>query len=602
MALPTPDQLAGMAIAREAPAAGRPHQAQRIVEAVNRKADEGRWREGGAMMRMGPDTGQKIAARNEEIGITYDATGKKVRTGTELARYNDAKKYAARNEKFLRVGYDGMIPTEQDQLREDVLAEAASIPVIQDQLATMNINQQKDFAERILKEGRLSKEGKQIFERLLDPENKLIGDGQIFQKQDEVREAELKKNNKNQEVDELQRQVVAVEQQLNRFARDAAGAPTGADAVEIDRLRVLRPTHQAELVGLRRNLQIKERAIQSLTEHYNSSRAVGWTGRPTAEILHDLDTTRTDIDNINNDINTRESDIQKLQALEQEEQRLRQQRGENVRDLRGRELERDTFDLELRRKQIDADDMIRVRTSRETDLVNGYKNLIREAAAAAFQADLETSSQKANEELEVLKQQTADQNEKAVYGAVQTRWLGPLQHRGILRRVDFHPINRERVNADMRILMDQTQGPDQLMRNILGATRNPATNAIYTTAEINDLMNNKDFVDKMQPEVIKQLLGRRALTGGFVQEDLHVIFNSQWGAGLAEKALEKNTEFRNLVEGALGVGALRRPGFLPRFGEEMRKHPSWWLLLLGAPIMFAAGAMRTVAGQESIST
>lgn len=598
MALPTPDQLAGMAVAREAPR--RPPEVRRMVDNMNRKADEGRWREGLAMARMGPDTGQKIAAKNEEIGINYDpVTGNKARDAQEQARFNEANRWSARNEKFLRVGYEGMTPAEQDRLRADVLAEANLIPVLRDQLRGMGPTNQRQFAERILREGGLSAEAKQIMDRLLDPDNKLISEGQIVQKQDEVKEAELKRDNKGREVTDLGRQVTAVEQQLRRFERDATGAPTGSDAVEIDRLRGLKATHQADLTTFRRDLSTKQTEFDNLTDEYNGSRMAGWTGRASADILVERTAARTELDRIKNEINTREADLQKLQTLEQDEQRLDQRKAELVKEQRDRELERDTFDLDVKKKQRDLDDMKRVRESQETDLVNGYKNVIREAAGKTFGSQLQAESERANTELEELKQQTQDQDEKAMYDALQQRWLGPVRTRGFIRQHRYRPINSQQVDADFNTLMDQ--GPEEVMRNILTGRANPATGAAYTPVEIRALMSKKEYVEKMQPEMLKHLLARRIMTGGMSQEDIYQISTAQWGQGMITEALSKNEQFRKEVEGVMGADALSRHGFFGRFGQEMRRHPWWILLLLGAPVAWGVGAMRMTATQEGIA-
>lgn len=606
-ALPPPDRLAGMAVAREAPrtpAAGITPETRRLVEDMNRKADDGRWREGVAMARMGPETGQRIAAKNEEIGINYDATtGKKARTRQERARYEEANKWAARNEKFLRVGYDGMDPTpggEQEQLLADVLAEAALFPVLKAQLDKMNPGQLQAFAERILKEGRLSAEGKQIMDGLLNPERRLLSDGEIFEKQDELRGVELKRDNKNQEVEDLKKQVTAVEQQLNRFARDAAGnpLPTAGDAIEMDRLRGLRASHQAELTTLRRDLGTKQTEFDNLTDEYNAARSAGWTGRPSADVLAERTAARTELDRIKNDVNTREAELQKLTSLEQDHQRLQEQRTTLIKDQRDRELERDTFDLEAKKLQRDLEDKKSVRTSEEMDLVKGYKNLIRESAAKTFEAELQAEAERANTELETLKQQTGDQNEKAMYDAIATGWRGAAQRRmrgGFLgmgaHEETYYPINRALVNTDFATLMMPRRGPEQIGIRLLTTQINSETGRVYTVAEARALINNKEYWDKMRPEVVKHLLAKRATIGGLSTEDISYITDTNWGQEAIQKAFEHNSQLKSNVEAALGQGVLSQ-GFWPRLGQEFRRHPWWFFLILSLPLA-VTGAVRS---------
>lgn len=586
--MPTPDRIAAAGVMREGPPAG-PRPVREVVSAVTTKVDQGRWREGGALLRVGADTGQKIARQNEEIGITY-VDGKKTRNHQERARFQEANKWAARNEKFLRVGYDGMDPTpggEQDLLRADVLTAAGSFPVFRDRLATMNPAEQKAFAERILREGGVSVEGKKIFDTLLDPERRLISDGEIFEKQGEAEKVKNAKESKDKEVKDIKDQVTAVEQQLRRFERDDTGIPTGTDAIELDRLRGLRATHQAELTTLKRDLGTKQTNFDNLTDEYNGARSAGWTGRAAADVLAERNTARTELDTLKTNISNREADLEKLRILEQDEQKLREQKTTLGKEQIDRELEAGQLDIELKQKQRELDDKRRVRETEEKDLVNGYKNLIREAAGEALQGELTKLSEAANEELEKRKQGTTDANERALLDAAGEYYLDEPRWRGVFRRTQYRPINEQRVRDNWDTVISQGEpGVEEVMVTLFQSQIDPETGHSYTAAKARDLLRDKgeeSLYQKIKPDVLKKLIANRANTRGLSQEDVWAVTTSAWGQGMITEGLNLRKEARAEIARVMGEGALSGPGFFERFRNEVRRNP--WLLLLALGVI-----------------
>ena len=190
-----------------------------------------------------------------------------------------------------------------------------------------------------------------------------------------------------------------------------------------------------------------------------------------------------------------------------------------------------------------------------------------------------------------------------MWDALKDRWLGPERRRrflGLGEGTPYRPINKQKVNEDFSSLLDK--GPEEIFKKMLDGRTNPTTGALYTPAEIDALIQNKDFVNRMQPEMIKQLIGRKILTGGVSREDIHIITNVQWGKDMISGAMEKNEEFKKNVESVIGAGAISRAGFFERFAQEARKNP-WWLLLLifGAGVLGLKAAQMTT-GQEGIAT
>src|SRR3989344_1880424 len=142
-------------------------------------------------------------------------------------------------------------------------------------------------------------------------------------------------------------------------------------------------------------------------------------------------------------------------------------------------------------------------------------------------------------------------------------------------------------------------GPDALAENILSGRTNPTTGAPFTPAEITSLIQNKEFMTKMQPEMVKQLLTRKHLTGGFTKEDIFQIEQTPWGKGMIDQAINNVSQYNSVIEKAFGAGALSRHGFKERFAQIARNNPLWMLLLLGIPLA-AIGALTMEATKEEI--
>ena len=605
MALPTPDQVIPQALVRERiPATPPAGSAAELARRINEQNDQGNWKGAFERSKMPQVERGKIEQVREQIGVERNpATGAKVRTPQEQARYDQLGTAAALSTKFLEEGYDRLTAGEQVNLRRIVLDEARLRPALAGQLSVLAPNQVDAFAIRLLKEPKMAAKIREVLTQQSDPEHKLAD--AVTPADQQFKEKDLDRQNKQEEVDDVNRRLTAINTRLAEFARPGMGAPPGAKAAEIDRIKTNFATIQAELRTQKQRLvDAKYRKTQLEADRTASIRAGAGGmagGRTTAEIDTEITDIRREETNAQTEIDTREADLQKLPQLEQEEQQLEQRRQEIERERRERSLELGKAQLEAQKRQYELQDARALRGSHEEDLVQGFETVFAKATSDLIGEQVDEAAGKFETEIETLKQQTKVQEETAMYNTLQTRWLGPLQHRGILRRVSFPPINRACVSADMETLLDRAQGSDQLMRNILRATINPTTRIAYTNVEVDGLMANKAFVDKMRPEAITQLLGRRALTGGFTQGDIHVIVNSQWGQGMIEAGLAKNAEYRGLVESALGADALRRQGFIPRVIEETRKHPFWLLSLLGIPFL-VGGAIRTTATQESIST
>lgn len=612
MALPTPDQAIPRAIVREripaVPAAGSPAE---LARRINEQNDQGNWRGAFERSKMPQVERGKIEQVREQIKGEFDpATGNRVRNAEQQARYNRLGIAQALDIKYLEQGYDGLTPAEQGDLINKILAEANLKPAIRNELLGLPLARQQEFARRLLKDPKMAAKAREFLTQITSRE---LADA-VTPAQEQLTRATSERDNKQADLDDVTRRITAIDRQLTEFARPAVGVGAiGSKAREIDRIKNNLTTIQTGLATYRAQISGYESKLGQLGQERGATlraiangHPVGGVGQPRdlPAIDGEVATETGNLRTAETERDKRQADIEKLPSLEQEQQQLEQRKQEIERERREKQSALDQATIEFNKRRMELQDARGLRASHEEDLVQGFENVFAQATNDMIMDQVDAAAQKFDSEIERLKQETVDQQEKAMYDAIEERWLGPEQIRrrgliGFRTEERYRPIDRSRVNADFATLM--TQGPERLMRDLLTGRINPATSANYTVAEIDALIANRDFVNKIQPEAVKQLLGRRILTGGLNQYDIHHVVNSQWGQGLIAQALAKNTEFRQAVEGVMGAGALSRHGFVERLGQEIRRHPWWLALLLGIPFL-VGGAIRTTATQESIST
>lgn len=317
-------------------------------------------------------------------------------------------------------------------------------------------------------------------------------------------------------------------------------------------------------------------------------------------------------------VGTIEGDINTLKSarLIPEQNDLRTKQGElkKLEDLKATEKELEDAEKELRdalrearsRQRVahgDASKLLRayesqkaLRLAAETTFKERVSGAYGEAAAATMNDVLQESLQHMSAGLNKLKEEEKGEAERIALEAIQNRWQvtdniarrrGPWWN----RRTETHrPVDKAQLGRDFDTLLNN--GDRQLVVNILrgGNGRaeriNPTTGVAYTENEINSLLDKKDFSDKIGGEAIKQLLAQRFLTSGFRREDINIIARSTWGAGMLDKAIQSNAQFRSDIEKVMGQNAFNRTGFRERFAQVANERP--WLIysLLGIP--FAA--------------
>lgn len=613
MAIPTPDQLIPRALVREriavAPPAGS---LDALARTVVEKTDQGNWRQGLELGRRRPVEANKISQKIEEIGgfdNDRNPDGSKNRSAAEIARHTEATNAANLAKKFLDQGFNSLTPGiggEQEAVVNMVLAEARLRPAIAAELTPLTAAQQRAYAERLLKDPKFHEKARALLEGLANSDIQ-IPDA-VTPARQAVEDATLDRDTKQEEVADIDRRLVPIDAGLAQFTRPAAGAagPIGAMAARVDMLRTIieAPTFQTELASWKTKRDDARQRLNDLRDERMRTVQAGPGGafvggaivpgtarRDIGTIDGDITAAKTALDTAEQEVADREGKLQALEQLKLREQELNQQKQELENEKRPKKLELDKAELELKRRQQELKDAQVLRASQEQDVVDGFKHIFAEATNEVISEQIDKMQETYDAEAATLKQQAEDQNEQAMYDALQEGMIGAIRYRGIFRREAYRPLSRAAVGMYYDILL--TQGPEEAMTVLLTTRINPATGVNYTAVEAHDLMRDKaegSFYRKLEPEVVKQILAKRMLSGGGInQEAAQMIVMSNWGQGMLTQAIAKRNEFRAAVEELMGADALGRPGFFDRMALEVRRNP--WLLLLALGLAPLTGGL-----------
>jgi len=605
---PTAAEVLPKAIVREGlPATPAARTPEAVAVTIIEKADQGVWRQGLELARRPPLEDEKIANRVEQIGIERDPnTGIKTRNIQEFARYNEAKEAANLVKKFLEKGFDGMTNAEKTELRKAVWAEAGLRPSLAAELARMTPAERIAFAERALNNPELAGFARQIFEEILDP-SKVLADA-VTPAQEALEITEFERDGKKGEFDEVKHRWDRNNTQLAEFEdQSATGGTKGARLIELEKLTADESTLKAELQTRQQRLRTAKDRVDDLTSELQTTTATMMTRggilsgqRPPTEIQADITQAKKDIRNLEDEINEREAKLARKIQLEQEKQQVEQRKTELDREKREKELELKKAESEVNKRKKELADAKALRESQEKDLVAGFKGVVSEAINEQLNAEVQRLTEALNEEVGSLKEKAKESNEKVMYEALQEEFVKTeTRRRGIFgKKEKARVVDKTKVNNYFDKIM--TQGPEAAMRDLIMSRTNPETGNPFTGTEADAILANKEYVEKMQPEVVKQLIGRKILIGGMTNNDIDIIVRSQWGRGMIEQAMAINEEYRKAVEMVTGVGGTQSHGFWEKFRQQAKKHPWWWLLLLGAPLAFGISAVRMAPEEEEL--
>lgn len=566
---------------------------------VRHEVDEGNMRNAFDIMVDAEDDSKYVAEAKRVTTIKRDAaTGKEVDRRSDLPghiRRNNAEGAIKLVNRTIREGW----PTTKDE--QDALIgaiEPAFSKLWPDARAFLSDARRGDARTRAFVEEKL--QDPRVREILQDMLEKRVA---VKPPEDLEVPAELARKQKEAQilVDQNTKAEARVDTDLARVQKDlkdAYGDPTatpprpGSRDVELTRLRANKGTIQSNVTSLTRDIQTKEarlnqlinaRASAGTTTHETfdahgvktGSRTDARGGDPAA-IQAEITTLQNDLDNpttgLKKQLRDNEAELTKLKEYEDDQknwtaevQRLKQEK--QVLADKGELLKADLEGLTEQTQKV-----IEARTEWEKQYVGKLESIMADGMGQYIQEQLQAADQAQQKLLEEEEAKAEDPAEKEVIKQMRERWNKRKQS-GFIRTKEVTVPDKEKIDADYDLLMDPTQGPREVMRRLMRNTMisDPSTgmSRLMTTDEVNAKLDDKDFVDKMQGEVLATLLQKKMRVSKIADSDFEYMADSPWGDKL-EAALTKRGAADRLKAQAhdLGIDAGKMHEFFSTKGKK----------------------------------
>lgn len=573
-----------------------------VAAEMIKRANESNWRESLTFSAETQVNRDEVLGRVDQIGSERDASGKRTRSAgsPEEKRFNDATRAAELALKLGEKGYDGLTPGEKTTVTDSIKRTVLQNPSLSKEFNGLNPAKKQEFLERIARDKSYAKEVNSALKTFSEGE---VLDNSASVKQDALDQARIDQAVKQSELDDTQRRLDAIDVRLKAF--DITATPPGAQAQEMERIRANLTTLQAEAANFQQEMDDKnfrlgqlQQERQAALQGQNQARGGSYTGRSVSDIDVDIATVRGELQTSTSNYNSRAAEINKLPQLEQQEQKLEQDRVELAKEKGNKENEKSKADIIFSKAQRELQDALDRRTRQEEEIVASLEGVFSTATMELIDKQIEAYGQQFEESLKHVNTEGMSADQKAVIAALEQRWVKVINKRRFGGRTEpRRVIDKAKVNIDFNTLM--AGGTEIYMRDVLSEAINPATGAIYTPAEIDKLIKSEDFVNTAQPEAIKQLIARKAVVGGIEPSDVYQITHSSWGQEVIGGAIKTNEDFRKAVSELMGENALDDPNFMQRLANEAENHPS--LLATLATALVAGIGVATGAGVVGIA-
>lgn len=545
---------------------------QKRGDAIREKAKKDGARSALESLRQKPKIDKADTDRiiDENIGVKRKANGEKNRTAQEKARFDSAKKWKGFNEALLDGGYDSLTdPGNKNLARGQVEKALRAWPAGDALLTSMNATDRQAAIERILRDPKFTEKLRSVYDGTFSGENVLADT--VTEAANRALEAETKKTKVDGEIAKNKLDLSQVNTALDRYKVDpTTGAPIGADITRIKNIEARMPTLTAE-----QNTKAVE--LQLLQEEYNAMKLGVRTGAVTPA---ELAAKGTEVVAKQREILTIEAEIHEKEGLETKKNNLDSQKQTIETKLQELDVERASAVSELSAARADRASQELSRASQEGQFTENMKGMVSEAAMQVMEDEVTAAEAAEREIIETEIKNTQDPAEKAILQGLLERWEKDKEV-GIWSKSRIKVYDKERINADFSEVMET------------GSTRNTMwrmmRDAGMSDDEIRAKISDPEFVDKMQPQVAERLLTYKIQTGKLNEDEVRRIFNSEWGEGMIEKAIQRRDSLRKTINDLESKGILQ--GGVKEWLRKASGGEKWKFLL----ILLAAIAGSVVA-------
>lgn len=496
---------------------------------------------------------------DRNIGTERDASGKKVRRAgsDEDKRFKEAQEAEKLGKEFLEKGYDALSTTQKVAIYLKVEQAFSAWPEGKTLLAGMPAADRQACMEGILKDPDFIAKHRASFG---EANLKTVEEEALIEAKRKFEEAKRGEEAKKRDIARNNGEKTSVDSQLEQFAdRTAVGGTKGAKLQELENLDRDMPVLQADLMAKNDQAAALRDSQKDLEE---MKRMALYTRKDPTEFITKLADVRNELRTLQREIETLNKQVARKPFLEKEKVDLEQRKLELAEERSMLDGELKNLSQDRARLQADLAGEQLNRSSQEEDFVDGLKGTFSEATLRYLEDKITAAEEAQRRLFEEEEAKAVDPYEKIALEALRLRYEKEITRGGRKEYV----LDKDKIKEDYPKLLDPAQGPKGILRDVLIADldkRFPpgSPGRAAELAKIEAKLKDPDFVKKMEPKIAERLITRQIQTGKLTEDDVRVIRESDWGAGMINKALENKKGLKDEIEALYGKGAVESGSF-----------------------------------------
>ena len=231
-----------------------------------------------------------------------------------------------------------------------------------------------------------------------------------------------------------------------------------------------------------------------------------------------------------------------------------------------------------------------IRGQSEQEFVDSLEDIYTEATVQWMEERMNEAEAAQRRIIERDRGAAGDPAERAIEDALLNRWDKEVT-RGLRKKHTEREFDKDKIDDDWDGLFARDGGPKAIMRRIL-------VDAGFTSVDgqIDDIMNNPEFVAKMQPKVVERLVTRRIQTGKITETQARFILDNDWGVGMIEAAIQNKKGVQEAIDKLRGDGVLKGEG-VKDWIKHMDKGKALMVLLIVLGLIVGGVAISGLKGR-----
>lgn len=509
---------------------------QELSAQKNANASERFGRARTAQEAFNPGTRKVLLDAN--FGTERNADGTRNLDTEEALRLKSAEKSEKLARELVEIGYDRLNSGQQKDARRIVERAISISPVLKDQLPT-NPTQKDQMLAQILKDPDLLAEIVSVYGERMGVSAKL---------DDLVSEARKNLDEKTQQEAEAQTELAETNNRLTVVGGEIARFDPIADrGKQLADLELVVPDLREEVDTITEELRQTQETIAMYKQMLFFARTVGDQQRIQGQIQGELAKAsglRSQKTEANKKINQYNTLIEDKKRLSQEKTDLEKKKQDLTNRLNVITKDKLMLQAEVSTAQLQ-------RGQQEEDFLNDVNGILTEATYNYLESQLTRADETQKRVLEdMLKTATTD-TEKRFLTQQLSRYDRPRTPTLLnSRKTEPNTVN---IDGDTTILFSSDPvlgGPEGLLRKQL-------LDSGATASQVDEMLKDKDFVEKMGSQAVESLLAAKLKSGRLTEDEAEKIIKSPWGKGMVDSALQSNQKVKDAMEALRSQGVIK---------------------------------------------